>query len=271
MSPETLDHVVRVAGEISPDLVDITGGSPELHPDFREFIVRLRVDGHAVQSRTNLTVLEEIGLEETIAFFKSQQVRLIASLPCYLEENVNRQRGRNAYASSLRVLQSLNKAGYGLDRELPLNLVYNPGGPVLPPNQSQLEQSYKQELNSRFGIRFNDLLTLTNMPIGRFWAKLKREEKDKEYMQLLFNGFNCRTVDNLMCRHQINVGWDGTLYDCDFNLALRLPLQQDLPRNIRDFDLKRLEERKIVTGKHCFGCTAGFGSSCGGALAETAD
>ena len=166
------------------------------------------------------------------------------------------------------MLKKLNSLGYGKDPELPLNLVYNPIGPYLPSDQAQLEADYKRELFNRFGIHFCKLFTLTNMPIGRFWEGLKRLEKADEYMNLLFEGFNCQVVEGLMCRHQICISWEGALYDCDFNLALNLPLAEGLPHHIRDFNHELLSCRKIITDKHCFGCTAGFGSSCRGALAS---
>ena len=266
MDWKTMTNVLRVARIIKPELVDITGGAPEIHPHFRRFVEELRQDGHTVQVRTNLTALLEAGIDDMPQFFKDNKVHLVASLPCYLEENVNVQRGNGVYKKSIQMLQKLNALGYGKDPELPLYLVYNPGGPFLPPNQAQLEEDYKRELFNRFGIYFTGLYTITNMPIGRFWESLKRERKEKEYMQLLWDGFNCQTVEELMCRYQICVGWDGTLYDCDFNIALELPVNAGL-QHIKDFELRLLSNRKIATGRHCFGCTAGFGSSCVGALA----
>ena len=268
MDWETMSDVLNAARMIKPEIVDITGGSPEIHPHFKKFVEELRNDGHTVQVRTNLTVLQEPGMEDLPQFFKENKVQIVASMPCYTEENVNAQRGNGVYKKSIHMLQMLNELGYGKNSELLLFLVYNPGGPFLPANQVQLEEDYKRELFSRFGINFTNLYTITNMPIGRFWEGLKQEKKDDEYMQLLLGGFNCQTVGELMCRHQICVAWDGTLYDCDFNIALKLPVGEGLPRHIRDFDPGMLLNRKIATGKHCFGCTAGFGSSCGGAIAS---
>lgn len=259
--------VLSAADRVRPELVDITGGAPELHPQIKDFIRALRRNGHEVQVRTNLTVMSEPGLEDMPDFLKEHNIRLVASLPCYLEENVCAQRGRGVYEKSVEMLTRLNALGYGRSPELPLRLVYNPGGPFLPPNQPELEKDYRRELDRRFGIVFTELLTITNMPLGRFWDGLRRENKDGEYMRLLHEGFNCQTVDKLMCRHQISIGWDGTLYDCDFNLALDLPVDGGLAHHIEDFDPERHAARKIRTGDHCFGCTAGFGSSCGGALA----
>ncbi len=266
MNRETMAAVVEAANVIRPDLVDITGGAPEVNPHFRVFITELRKHGHPVQVRTNLTAMLSMGLHETAAFLRDHKVHLVASLPCYLEENVCRQRGEGTYEKSVEVLQELNSLGYGTDPELSLSLVYNPGGPFLPPDQAQLEADYRRELKERFGIEFTRLYTIANMPIGRFWRDLDREEKADEYMQLLVEGFNCHTVDGLMCRHQINIGWDGTIYDCDFNLALDLPVGDDQADSVHDFRPELLEGRAIASGDHCFGCTAGAGSSCAGAL-----
>lgn len=266
MGREVMEAVLEAADLIRPELVDITGGAPEINPHFTEFITRLGESGHTVQVRTNLTAMMETGLEETTEFLKQQRIHLVASLPCYLEENVTSQRGEGTYRKSVEVLQRLNSLGYGTDPELPLSLVYNPGGPFLPPDQAQLESDYRRELKERFGISFTRLYTITNMPIGRFWHDLNREEKAEEYMQLLVDGFNCGTVEGLMCRHQINVGWDGTIYDCDFNLALGLPVRDESAASILDLRPGKLEGRVISSGRHCFGCTAGSGSSCAGAI-----
>lgn len=266
MDWDTKARVIEVAHELRPEVVDITGGAPEIHPDFQRFLEELRKGGLTVKVRTNLTALQEKGLEGMTQFLANHNIHLVASLPCYLEENVNRQRGQGVYEKSVQVLQELNGLGYGKDPEFPLDLVYNPIGPFLPPEQAQLEGDYRRELNQHFGIEFSNLLTITNMPIGRFWESLRNQRKDQEYMKLLLDGFNCQTVDGLMCRHQICVAWDGLLYDCDFNIALHLPVGYGAPNHIRDFNTKLLSNRKVVTGKHCYGCTAGFGSSCGGAL-----
>jgi radical SAM/Cys-rich protein len=268
MDWDTMTAVIETARIVQPEMVDITGGSPEIHPLFKKFVKALRNDGHTVQARTNLTALLEPGLEDIPEFLKENKIHLVASMPCYLEENVRAQRGKGVYEKSAEVLQKLNSLGYGMNPELPLYLVYNPVGPILPPNQDQLEEDYKRELFNRFGVHFTHLYTITNMPIGRFWEVLKQQKKDGAYMDLLLNGFNCQTVEGLMCRYQICVAWDGILYDCDFNIALGIPLGKELPKNIKDFALELLSNRKIVTGRHCFGCTAGFGSSCGGALAS---
>jgi radical SAM/Cys-rich protein len=191
---------------------------------------------------------------------------LVASLPCYLEENVSAQRGKGVYEKSIAAIKRLNNMGYGFDTALPLNLVYNPGGPFLPPSQSALEKDYRRELGRHFNITFNRLLTIANMPLGRFRADLSRRDQEQTYLQLLRKSFNPDTLSGLMCRHQISIGWDGTLYDCDFNLALGLAVDHGAPNHIKSFRLSDLSLRRIVTGEHCFGCTAGSGSSCAGAL-----
>ncbi len=268
MDWETMTEVIKVVYNVQPEMVDITGGAPEIHPLIRKFIEGLSDDGYNVQVRTNLTALLEPGMRDMPEFLREHKVHMVASMPCYLEKNVNAQRGNGVYGKSIQMLQKLNSLEYGTNPELPLYLVYNPGGPFLPPDQAQLEGDFKRELSNRFGIHFTNLYTITNMPIGRFWQALKQQKKDGEYMELLLDGFNCQTVEGLMCRHQICVAWDGILYDCDFNIALGIPVGKELPNNIKDFNFGPLSNRKIVTGRHCFGCTAGFGSSCGGALAS---
>jgi radical SAM/Cys-rich protein len=266
MERGTVEKVIEAALHVRPETVDITGGAPELNPHLRTLISALRAGGLTVQSRTNLSALLEAddgGLPE---FFRDSGTRLVASLPCFQEEEVCRQRGEGSFRKSIAALRQLNALGYGIDPTLPLDLVHNPEGPVLPPEQSCLEADYRRELDRRFGIRFSRLLTITNMPIGRFWKRLRRENKHREYLLLLTKGFNCRTVPDLMCRHQICVAWDGSLYDCDFNLAMGLPVSDAVPQTIAEFDRDGLKGRAIRTGIHCFGCTAGFGSSCGGSL-----
>jgi radical SAM/Cys-rich protein len=251
-------------------LVDLTGGAPELNPHFCRFVEHLRSDGFAVQVRTNLTVLLEPGMEDLPEFFRSRDVQLVASLPCYTEENVRAQRGPGVYEQSVAALRRLNALGYGAEERRILNLVYNPGGAFLPGPQADLEADYRRELDARFGIRFTHLLTITNMPLGRFRDALRRDGQEKEYGELLRAAFNPKTLDGLMCRRQLSVGWDGTLYDCDFNLALRCPVDHGAPSHLRQFDPDALARRRIVTGDHCYGCTAGSGSSCAGALVREA-
>jgi len=262
----TMQMVFRAAKSVHPKLIDLTGGAPELNPNFRVFVKALCEEGHRVQVRTNLTVLLEPGMEALPEFFRDNGVHLVASMPCYLEENVCAQRGRGVYEKSIEAIKRLNGLGYGTESGLPLNLVYNPGGAFLPPPQLDLEKDYRRELGQRFGIVFTHLLTITNMPLGRFRAELIRKKEEENYLQLLRKSFNPQTVAGLMCRHQISVGWDGTLYDCDFNLALALPVNHGAPDHIRSFRPLDLRMRRVVTGEHCFACTAGFGSSCGGAL-----
>jgi radical SAM/Cys-rich protein len=262
----TMQWVLEATRKIRCQLVDLTGGTPELNPNFIRLVTALRQEGYSVQVRTNLTVLLEPGMEEVPEFFRDHQVHLMASLPCYLEKNVYTQRGKGVYEKSIEAIKRLNIMGYGSDSGLPLNLVYNPGGPFLPPPQSILEEDYRRELESRFGITFTRLLTIINMPLGRFRTELIRKKERENYLLLLRNSFNPKTVTELMCRHQLSVGWDGTLYDCDFNLALGLPVNHGVPDHIQSFRPQDLRMRRIVTGEHCFGCTAGSGSSCGGTL-----
>lgn len=262
----TMLLVLDAARRADARTIDITGGAPELHPHLREFIATARDDGRDVIVRTNLTILLERGYGDFPAFYAANRVHLIASLPCYLETNVDRQRGLRVYEKSVEAMRRLNAVGYGIDPALPLDLVYNPGGPALPPDQSALEADYRRELDARFGLRFRRLITITNMPIGRFLHDLCRDGKAEAYEALLRGSFNPATVDRLMCRSQIHVGWDGTLHDCDFNYALGMGLE-GRTRHIRDFNPEEMSRRSIATGPHCYGCTAGHGSSCGGALA----
>lgn len=262
-----MQRVLKVAGKVRPRKVDITGGAPEVNPSLKPFIEELRKDGHRVQVRTNLTALLEPGLEDLAGFFRSCGVQLVASMPCYLEENVDGQRGAAVYGRSVKAVLRLNELGYGVNPELALHLVYNPGGAFLPGDQSALEEAYRKELGERFGIKFSRLLTITNMPIGRFREILRQRNEEDRYVRLLRDSFNPETVDRLMCRNQISIAWDGSLYDCDFNLALGYSMNHGAPDHIDSFDLTSIAGRRIVTGSHCFGCTAGCGSSCSGALA----
>ena len=268
MREEVAERLLELlAASPSIRTVDITGGAPELNPNFRRLVIRSRESGREVIDRCNLTVLLEPGMEEMAEFLAVNQVRIVASLPCYTEENVDAQRGRGVFEKSIRVLRSLNALGYGkLDSALVLDLVYNPLGPVVPPHQGRLEADYKRQLHERFGIEFHHLFTLTNMPISRFAQSLRRNGTYTAYMDLLTNKFNRSTVSGVMCRSLISVGWDGWLYDCDFNQMLEMGLQ---PRRRTVWDVEsfgQLAGQRISTGMHCFGCTAGAGSSCGGAL-----
>jgi radical SAM/Cys-rich protein len=266
MEWSTMQLVLEAAKSVRCKLIDLTGGAPELNPHFRRFAKALRQGGRRVQVRTNLTVLLEPEMERLPEFLREHQIQLVASMPCYLEENVRAQRGNGVYEKSIVAIKRLNALGYGCNPELPLDLVYNPGGPFLPPPQLVLEEDYRRELGQRFGITFTRLLTITNMPLGRFRKELIWKKEEENYLRLLRKSFNPQTVTGLMCRHQLSVGWDGTLYDCDFNLALGLSVNHGAPEHIQSFRLEDLWKRRIVTGEHCFACTAGSGSSCGGAL-----
>jgi radical SAM/Cys-rich protein len=251
--------------------LDLTGGAPELNPHFRELVRGARALGREVIDRCNLTVLFEPGQEDTADFLAREGVRVVASLPCYTPENVDAQRGRDVFARSVEALRWLNRLGYAAPAAgLGLDLVYNPLGPTLPPPQAELEARYRSELRERFGIEFDRLFTLTNMPIKRFAHALAREGRAAEYLSLLVNHFNPEAVPGLMCRDTLSVGWDGRLYDCDFNQMLELPLGGGARDLWQLADSAALEGEPIATGPHCFGCTAGAGSSCGGALVAQA-
>jgi radical SAM/Cys-rich protein len=225
--------------------------------------------GRHVIDRCNLTILLAKGFEYLPEFLADNQVEIVASLPCYLEENTDAQRGDGAYSKSIAALLKLNELGYGQDgTNKILTLVYNPVGPNLPPEQAALEADYQRELSARFGIRFNRLFTITNMPVSRYLEYLVRTGDYDAYMQTLIDAFNPGAIDGLMCRNTLSVGWDGNLYDCDFNQMLELNTSPSCPDSIHDFDYQRLTNRKIVLGQHCFGCTAGAGSGCQGAISN---
>jgi radical SAM/Cys-rich protein len=249
------------------EVVDFTGGAPELNPHFRWLVEQTRRLGRRVIDRCNLTVLFEPGLSDLPGFLAAHEVEIVASLPCYRAENVEKQRGRGAFDRSVQALLLLNELGYGRSgSRLKLSLVYNPVGASLPPAQATLEAKYREELSRLFGIEFHDLLTITNMPIKRFAHALERANNLEGYMSLLVNHFNVHTVPELMCRSLVSVSWDGQLYDCDFNQMLELPLGAGA-RSIWDIDsFAKLEHARVATASHCFGCTAGAGSSCSGAL-----
>ncbi|HPH64762.1 MAG TPA: arsenosugar biosynthesis radical SAM protein ArsS [Kofleriaceae bacterium] len=248
-------------------VVDFTGGAPELNPHFRSMVQQVRALGRRVIDRCNLTVMYEPGQETLAQFLTAQQVEIVASLPCYSAANVEKQRGLGAFDKSINALRWLNSLGYGrANTGLKLSLVYNPGGPSLPPDQGRLEADYRAGLGRLFGIEFTELLTITNMPIKRFAHALERDGRTDAYMSLLVNHFNPHTVPGLMCRSLVSVGYDGQLYDCDFNQMLELPLGA-AARTIWDLDsFDALVGAPVATREHCFGCTAGAGSSCGGAL-----
>lgn len=271
MPPEVARQLVRVlAASPSVSSVDITGGAPELNPSFEWIVREARRLGRHVVDRCNLTVLFEPGKEHLADFLAQNEVEIIASLPCYTAANVDGQRGHGVFEKSIRALNLLNRLGYGLPgSRLKLNLVYNPQGASLPPPQEKLEADYKQQLQEHFGIQFHQLFTLTNMPIKRFAAYLTQNHLLEPYMSLLVNHFNPSTVSQLMCRSLISVGWDGKLYDCDFNQMLDIRTQGSEGELLTIWKLDSLAGlagNRIATGGHCFGCTAGTGSSCGGTL-----
>ncbi len=255
-----------VAASPTITTVDLTGGAPELNDNFRYLVESSRAMGRHVMVRCNLTVLFAAGVEWLPEFYRDAQAELVCSLPCYGPENVEQQRGKGVFEQSIAALRMLNRLGYARP-PLALHLVYNPVGAFLPPAQAQLEQRYRQEL-SQLGVEFNRLFTITNMPIKRFALQLRQWNKAAEYMSLLVNHFNPDAVAGLMCRSLVSVGYQGTLYDCDFNQMLEMPLAiEGHQLTIWDVnDLAALSGASIATGSHCFGCTAGAGSSCGGAL-----
>ena len=268
MSDDVVDACLDVLAHTPElDTLDITGGAPELHPRFREIVARGRTLGRKVMVRHNLTVQFEPGFADLPRFFADHAVEVVSSLPHYTEEATDRQRGRGVFAKSVDALRALNTVGYARDPHLVLNLVSNPVGAFLPPAQKDLERDTREWLLAHHGIVFNALFTITNMPISRFAAWLRRAGNYDAYMARLEAAFNPSTVPGLMCRSLVSVGYEGRLYDCDFNQMLELGLEEGQPSTIFDFDLGRLSGRPVRTGEHCFGCTAGAGSSCGGAIA----
>ena len=263
--------IALLAHSPSIEIVDITGGAPELNQHFRILVESARAMDRNVTVRCNLTVILQPGMDWLLSFYREHRVHLVCSLPCYTAENVDKQRGGGVFAKSIEALHLLNDLGYGTrGTNLTLDLVYNPVGAFLPPAQAELETRYRQELRDGFGIEFNRLLTITNMPIKRFADQLRRLGSEREYMALLVNHFNPATVSTVMCRNLVSVGYEGTLYDCDFNQMLSMPLVNGRGRALTIFDIDDLGElsgARIATGSHCFGCTAGAGSSCSGALA----
>jgi len=257
--------VLRNHPEIST--LDLTGGAPEMNPHFREFVRDARALERHVIDRCNLTILLAKGYDDLPEFLAANQVEIVASLPCYLEENTDAQRGGGAFASSVEALRRLNDLGYGSEESgLTLTLVYNPVGPSLPPDQGKLESAYRRELRTRYGIRFNRLFTIANMPISRYLEHLIRANQFDQYMQTLVDAFNPASIAGLMCRNTLSVGWDGRLFDCDFNQMLNLEVECGCPSNIRDFNYDSLSRRAILVGQHCYGCTAGAGYGCQGAI-----
>ncbi|QDV49978.1 arsenosugar biosynthesis radical SAM (seleno)protein ArsS [Gimesia fumaroli] len=267
MDRETVGQCLTALEHPGFQTLDLTGGAPEMNPHFREMVKQAARLNKQVIDRCNLTILLAPGFQDLPEFLAEHQVDIVASLPCYLEENTDAQRGNGAFQKSIQALNALNSLGYGKsDSPRKLTLVYNPVGFSLPPDQSQLEQAYRRELKERFDIEFTNLITITNMPISRFLSELVSQGRTEEYMERLVNAFNPVTISGLMCRSLISVDWKGYFYDCDFNQMLNLPVAVPARKHIRDFHYQDLATRDIVTNQHCYGCTAGAGSSCGGAI-----
>lgn len=273
LTDEILDILIEVAKKFQIRCVDLTGGAPEMCPAFRRSVESFRELGAKVMVRSNLTILLEPGYEDMIDFLKEHRAHIVASLPCYSEQNVDAQRGDGVFRASIQALQELHAVGYGVEGSgLILDLVYNPGGPSLPGPQKTLERAYKEKLKADFGISFNSLYVITNLPIGRFYSDLKKQGKAECYDELLRQAFNPATISHLMCKNTLNISWDGWVYDCDFNQMIELPMRiEQQPLHVRDI-LAQADfiGTPVQTGNHCFGCTAGSGSSCGGELLNDA-
>ena len=269
MERETVDELLAFMRDSSIGALDLTGGAPEMNPHFRYFVEAATAMGVSVTDRCNLTILEQPGYEDLAEFLARHKVQVVASLPCYMEDNVNSQRGDGVFEDSIAGLKRLNALGYGAEgSDLELTLVYNPLGASLPPSQVELESAYREHLGSEFGIRFTRLFTIANMPINRFAKTLAKEGKYGSYMQLLRDAHRDENLDAVMCRSLISVDWRGYVYDCDFNQMLHMPLGGGAVTgtHIRDLSAARVDGMPIAVADHCFGCTAGQGSSCGGAL-----
>ncbi|MDA7904761.1 arsenosugar biosynthesis radical SAM protein ArsS [Rhodopirellula sp.] len=269
MTPRTANRISELAERCdSLTTVDLTGGAPELNQSFRKLVRHFRDSGLKVIDRCNLTILSEPGHEDLGDFLASNQVQVVASLPCYLEDNVDAQRGSGVFERSIKGLQQLNALGYGQNNsDLELNLVFNPTGPTLPPEQATLERDYKRELKRRYGVQFNHLFAITNIPIKRYAKFLKKCGSLVNYMQMLETAFNPLAARGVMCKTMLSIGWDGQLFDCDFNQMLGMPVAGKLPQtvwNVESFD--EYIHKRVAVADHCYGCTAGAGSSCGGAV-----
>ncbi len=269
MDLETVEQVLQVLRAGGITTLDLTGGAPEMNPHFRYLVASARALGVKVMDRCNLTILEEPGYEDMAAFLAENAVEIVASLPCYLEDNVDRQRGKGTFDTSMRVLQKLNSLGYGSAPGLQLHLVYNPQGAVLPPPQARLKADYDHFLGEQFGIRFNQLVTITNMPIQRFGSMLLSKGQFNSYMQLLRDAHQDANLKQVMCRSLVSVDYQGYLYDCDFNQMLGMPMRHEGSGRMHLSDMlgRELQGQPVAVADHCWGCTAGAGSSCGGALA----
>jgi radical SAM/Cys-rich protein len=273
MDRKTIDTLLSYIDSQNIKTLDLTGGAPEMNPDFRYLVTEARKRDVTVIDRCNLTILLEPGYEDMADFLAENKVEIVASLPCYSEENVDKQRGKGVYDGSIDALLKLNSLGYGKEgSDLVLNLVYNPGGAFLPPPQKPLEQDYKRELFDRFAIKFNELFTITNMPISRFGSVLLSKGEFNNYMGLLKSSYSEENLQSVMCRNLISIDWQGYVYDCDFNQMLEMPIVSSILKiasdrvHISELLNKNLEGDKIVVANHCYGCTAGQGSSCGGSL-----
>ncbi len=268
---ETVDRILVWLERSEIGTLDLTGGTPEMVPDFRRMVeaVRAMPRPFRIIDRLNATILSEPGYEWVAPFLARNEVEITASMPCYEAKNVNQQRGEGVFDRSIAAFQELNALGYGRDPRLVLNFVYNPNGSFLPPDQAELEADYRNEMEEHFGIAFDHLYAITNMPISRFASWLKRENRLEEYMTLLRDNFNPSTIPGLMCRNTVNVSWQGEVFDCDFNQMMKLPLANAAgqPLYLWDVDPADFPSLPIRTGQHCYGCTAGSGSSCGGTLA----
>jgi radical SAM/Cys-rich protein len=270
MTRETVEEVLRALRQFRFPILDITGGAPELNPSFRHLVKEARSLGTHVIVRHNLTVMFEPGEDDLPDFFREHQLEVVSSLPYFLAEQTNAQRGHGVFEKSIAALRRLNAVGYGMSGSgLVLHLVYNPVGAYLPPPQSSIEADFKRELLARFRISFNHLYTITNMPIKRFLDYLRRSGNEEHYMRKLVEAFNPQAVEGLMCRSLLSVDWRGRLYDCDFNQMLEMGVASELPQTISEFSVEKFAGRRIQTGAHCFGCTAGAGSSCGGAVVKS--
>ena len=266
MPREVVEDCLNVLRKCKVPTLDITGGAPELIPDFRYFVTEARKTGAKVIVRHNLTVMFEKGYEDLPEFFAENNVEVVCSLPYFLQQQTDAQRGTGVFDKSIEGLKKLNAVGYGINEKLVLNLVYNPVGAFLPPAQTAIESDFRRELKQRYDISFNNLFTITNMPIARYLDWLRRSHNEESYMQKLVNAFNPATIDGLMCRNLISVDWRGNLFDCDFNQMLEMGVAEELPQTIREFSPEIFINRRIKTAAHCFGCTAGAGSSCGGTV-----
>ncbi len=269
MSWDTAEAVIRVLRSSDIATLDITGGAPEMNPNFCWLVEQAHQLGRTVIDRCNLTILVSKGYEYLPEFLAKRKVEIVASLPCYLEENCDSQRGDGVFRRSIEALKALNQLGYGqLGSRLKLSLVFNPLGPSLPPSQATLEEKYRSELRERYGVEFTSLYTITNLPISRFLDDLLQTGQYENYMQKLVDAFNPAAVAGVMCRSMLSVDWLGNLYDCDFNQMLGLQINSPRQATIHNLKIEEVLERKIVTGRHCFGCTAGAGSGCQGAVTK---